>query len=320
MEGKIYHTQRRGPQKKVNRSFEEQPTSLRKEQRRKNTLELFMPIRLIGIDIDGTLLDSSFKIPDANLRAIARAVERGIEVALVTGRRFDFALPVAKQIDSALTMIVNNGALVKSKQGDTFLRTLLGRDIARNILEDTLDQRNTTTVLFDRPRGNQIMFEALDWEHPSRKGYWERNREFIGEVTPLESCLVEDPIQVMFTGGVALMREIATRLDNLEYREKFSVALTEYESRDFSLVDVLHADVTKGKTLERWAKRQGYLYESIMAIGDNLNDREMLEYVGLPVVMGNAVQELKQKGWAVTGSNDEAGVAMAIERYALGQD
>ena len=278
-----------------------------------------MAIRLIGIDIDGTLLDSSFKIPAANLRAISRAVDSGIEVALVTGRRFDFALPVAKQIDRALTMIVNNGALVKSKGGETFLRTLLGREIARSILAATMDQRNTTTVVFDRPRENQIMFEALDWEHPSRKGYWERNREFIGEVTPLESCLVEDPIQVMFTGTVALMREIAARLDKLDYREKFSVALTEYESRDFSLVDVLHADVTKGKTLERWARRQGYTRESIMAIGDNLNDREMLEYAGLPIVMGNAVQELKANGWAVTGSNDEAGVAMAIERYALGQ-
>ena len=194
-----------------------------------------MAIRLIGIDIDGTLLDSSFKIPAANLRAISQAVDSGIEVALVTGRRFDFALPVAKQIDRALTMIVNNGALVKSKECETFLRTLLGREIARSILAATMDQRNTTTVVFNRPRENQIMFEALDWEHPSRKGYWERNREFIGEVTPLESCLVEDPIQVMFTGTVALMREIAARLDKLDYREKsrlsYSVSATENFSR-----------------------------------------------------------------------------------------
>jgi Cof subfamily protein (haloacid dehalogenase superfamily) len=281
------------------------------------TVELTMAIRLVGIDIDGTLLDSTFQIPDANLRAITNAVERGIEVALVTGRRFDFALPVARQIDCALTMMVNNGALVKSKQGETFVRTLLGREIARNILGAMQDQRNTTTVLFDRPRENQIMFETLDWEHPSRKGYWERNRAYIGEVTPLESCLVEDPIQVMFTGQVALMRQVAARLSKLDCRHQFSIALTEYESRDFSLVDVLHADVTKGKTLEQWAKRQGYARESVMAIGDNLNDREMLEYAGRPVVMGNAVQELKNNGWAVTGSNDQAGVAMAIEKYAL---
>src|SRR5713101_7548621 len=196
-----------------------------------------MGIRFMGIDIDGTLLDSQWQIPEANQKAIAEAVERGIEVALVTGRRYDFALPIAERIPSALTMIINNGALVKSKQGETFLRTLLDREVARSILGATAEQRNTATVLFDRPRANQIMVEAIDWNHPARKGYWERNREYIGEEVPLESCLTEDPIQVMFTGGVAAMREVAARLDGLPNRADFSVALTEYEARDFSLVD-----------------------------------------------------------------------------------
>ena len=279
-----------------------------------------MAIRLIGIDIDGTLLDSQWTIPPANLRAIAAAFERGIEVALVTGRRFDFALPIAKQIPCPVTMIVNNGAMVKSREGETFLRTLLDRAAARKILEATTDVRHTATVLFDRPRENQIMVEAIDWSHPSRKVYWERNRQFIGEATPLESCLTEDPIQVMFTGEVAPMRDVATRLELLPGRQSFSVALTEYEARDFSLVDVLHAEVSKGKTLERWAERRGVPRESVMAIGDNLNDREMLEFAGLPVVMGNCVAELLKNGWRVTGSNDEGGVAMAIERYAFGEN
>ena len=276
-----------------------------------------MAIRLIGIDIDGTLLNSQWQIPQANLKAIAEAVQRGIEVALVTGRRYDFALPIADQISSPLTMIVNNGALVKSKHGETFSRTLLDREMARLILGATTDLRNTATVFFDRPRENQIMVEAPDWEHPSRKGYWERNREYIGEATPLESCLTEDPIQVMFTGGVAPMRDVAGRLERLPASRGFSVELTEYEARDFSLVDVLHADVSKGKTLSRWANRRGYAREEVMAIGDNLNDREMLEFAGLPVVMGNSVQELRQNGWRVTGTNDDAGVATAIERYVF---
>jgi Cof subfamily protein (haloacid dehalogenase superfamily) len=277
-----------------------------------------MAIRLIGIDIDGTLLDSKWTIPPANIRAIAAAFERGIEVALVTGRRFDFALPIARQIPCPVTMIINNGAMVKSKEGETFLRTLLDRAVAKEILEATTDLRNTATVLFDRPRENQIMVEAIDWNHPSRKTYWERNRQFIGEATPLESCLTEDPIQVMFTGGVAPMREVAARLERLPSSRAFSVELTEYEARDFSLVDVLHAEVSKGRTLERWAERRGVSRESVMAIGDNLNDREMLEFAGLPVVMGNSVAELMQNGWRVTGSNDDAGVATAIERYAFG--
>jgi hydroxymethylpyrimidine pyrophosphatase-like HAD family hydrolase len=94
----------------------------------------------------------------------------------------------------------------------------------------------------------------------------------------------------------------------------FSLAVTEYESRDFTLVDVL-AGCTKGSTLTEWMARQGYGREEVMALGDNLNDVEMLEAAGLPVVMQNAVPELLARGWTVTASNDEAGVAQAIERW-----
>jgi len=95
------------------------------------------------------------------------------------------------------------------------------------------------------------------------------------------------------------------------------VAVTEYENRDFSFVDVLAAGCTKGATLAEWARRQGYARNEVMALGDNLNDVEMLEAAGLPVVMGNAVPALLARGWPVTASNDEAGVAVAIERFVL---
>ena len=73
-----------------------------------------MAIRLIALDIDGTLLDSGWKLPEANREAVVEAVRRGIEVALVTGRRFDFAKPISAQLGCPITMVVNNGALVKS--------------------------------------------------------------------------------------------------------------------------------------------------------------------------------------------------------------
>src|ERR1700686_3132196 len=93
-----------------------------------------MLIRLIALDIDGTLLDSSSKLPEKNRQAIEGAAARGIEVVLVTGRRFDFALPIARQLACSLTMIVNNGALVKSKDGTTYVRHLLARETARAVL------------------------------------------------------------------------------------------------------------------------------------------------------------------------------------------
>jgi len=239
-------------------------------------------------------------------------------VALVTGRRYTFAMPVAERIPAPLTMIVNNGALVRSKRGETFERQLLDRGSARRVLEATSDFRLGALVLFDRPRENQIIFELLDWADPSRTDYWRRNREYLSEIAHLEDCLTEDPIQVMYTGGVAQMRALAKRLAGSDFANEYSVQMTEYEAKDFTLLDVLHPEVSKGAALRGWAARQGYGSAEVMAIGDNFNDREMLGFAGTPVVMGNSVAELRANGWHVTGTNDEGGVAQAIERFALG--
>jgi len=274
-------------------------------------------VRLIALDIDGTLLDSRWQLPEANRAAIAEATRRGIEVALVTGRRYDFAMPVARKLDSPLTMIVNNGALVKSKQGETFVRTLLGREIARNILAAMEDQRSATTVLFDRPRENQVILEVFATDDPIRSAYYARNKEFLGQAIPLESCLTEDPLQVMLSGKVEAMRDAEAVLRGAQAAEGFKVAATVYESRDFSMIDVLHPHCSKGAALAEWATLRGVTREEVMAVGDNHNDLEMLSYAGVPVVMGNCVAELRNFGWHETASNDHNGVAAAIELFAL---
>jgi len=275
------------------------------------------PIRLIAIDIDGTLLDSSHQVPAANARAVAAAVARGVEVAIVTGRRFDFALPVANQVPCPLTMIVNNGALVKDKERTTFSRKLLPATVARRVIGSAPAHRGAAMVMFDRVRAQQVILESIDWNDPARKGYFERSREYLAEVSPLEDCLTEDPIQVMYAGRVEPMRELTRTLGEQDWAQEFSLALTEYPAKDFSLVDVVRAGVSKGATLGAWCAERGYARSQVMAIGDNWNDREMLEFAGRPVIMANAAPELKQFGWFETGSNDEAGVATAIERFAL---
>ena len=276
-----------------------------------------MGVRLIAIDIDGTLLNSKWEVPAANREAIVRAVERGIEVALVTGRRFDFAMPIARQIPCVLTMVVNNGAVIKTKDGATVLRHLLPRGVARRVLEATPEFRAGAAVVFDRPRENQIVYEQIDWEDPGRKSYFQRNREYIAQCAPLEECLTEDPIQVMYSGPVARMREVEAALRRLDGRGEYALAVTEYEERNFGLVDVIHPACSKGAALRELARMRGYARGEVMAIGDNLNDKEMLEFAGVPVVMANSVAGLKGLGWAETGTNDEAGVAEAIEKYAL---
>src|SRR5208282_5824319 len=114
-----------------------------------------MAVRLIALDIDGTLLDSRWRLSEGNRQAIADAAGRGIEIALATGRRYDFAMPIAQQLDAPLTMIVSNGALIRAKTGQTHLRHLLGAETARRVLDATREWREGAAVIFDRPRERQ---------------------------------------------------------------------------------------------------------------------------------------------------------------------
>jgi Cof subfamily protein (haloacid dehalogenase superfamily) len=272
-------------------------------------------IRLLALDIDGTLLDSDGRIPAANREAVARAIDAGVEVALATGRRYDFARPIFESLPGPLTLILSNGAIVKNRDGQTVIRSLLPRQTAHAVLADFPEHRASAAVVFDRPREGQVVFEAIDWEHPRHRRFFEVNRPFLAEVSPLENCLTEDPIQVMFSGGCVEMRGLFERLQ--QRVDGFSTALTEYEHRDFSLVDVVTAGCSKGSALRAWAGERGFARDEVMAMGDNLNDLQMLEFAGTAVLMGNALPELKARGWPVTGSNNEAGVAHAIDRYVL---
>jgi hydroxymethylpyrimidine pyrophosphatase-like HAD family hydrolase len=211
-----------------------------------------------------------------------------------------------------LTLILSNGAIVKRPDGETLVRHLLPRETARAILQSVPEHRDTAAVLFDRAREGQIVYEGIDWEHPQHRGFFAANRPFICEVAPLEAALTEDPIQVMFTGGCSDMRRLFERLHD-SARRPFAVALTEYTFRDFSLVDVIKAGCSKGAALREWAACRRIPAGEVMAIGDNLNDLPMLEFAGHPILMGNAVPELKTRGWAITATNDAAGVAAAID-------
>jgi Cof subfamily protein (haloacid dehalogenase superfamily) len=279
-------------------------------------------VRLIGIDVDGTLLDTEGHLPDANRDAIHAAAAAGIHVALVTGRSYPFARPVADSLPPSITLIVSSGAVERAMDGTTLARRLLDRRIARDVLESTRELREHSAVIFDRDDARQIVFESMDWTHPNRQSYWARNHWLIDQATPLEDSLTEDPIQVMFNGDPGVMRELSDSLRLTAQRagdadRAFAVSLTEYLHRDFSLVDITAPDATKGHALEWRARQLGITREEIMAVGDNFNDLEMLEAAGIPVVMGNAVPELHRPGWHVTGHQNEAGLAQAIERFAL---
>lgn len=271
------------------------------------------PILLVAIDIDGTLLDPHFQISERNLSALRAAHAAGVQIMLATGRRHDYALPVAQQLGIPVGMISSNGALVRSSAGETFYANRLPARTAAKLIRHMDDFRGHAVLTFDRPGHDALVLERSDDLNQSISRWMETNAQFIQYVSPLELALKEDPIQAMYCGRVARMEEARHVLGQSDFLDEITILKTQYDHRDLCILDILNRECSKGHALRRWAEHHAIPRERIMAIGDNYNDLEMLEFVGVPVVMGNASKELKQNGWRVTTTNAESGVAVVLE-------
>jgi len=279
---------------------------------RMNTVSSF--IRLIAIDIDGTLLDPHFQISPRNAAALLAAHEAGAQILLATGRRHDYALPVARELGFPVWLISSNGALIRSTEGETFYFDRLPRASAIKLIRHMDQFRGNAVLTFDRPGHDALILERVEELNQTISRWIQNNESYIRYVSPLEDALLhEDPIQAMYCGRVARMEEAQLQLAKADFLEEITIMRTQYDHRDLCILDILNRDCSKGHALRRWAEHHSIPREQIMAIGDNYNDLEMLEFAGLPIVMGNASEDLRQNGWKVTASNAESGVAQALE-------
>jgi Cof subfamily protein (haloacid dehalogenase superfamily) len=271
-------------------------------------------IRLLATDIDGTLLNPQFQISEGDLNALRRAHSAGIEIVLVTGRRHTFALPIAQQLGFDLWLISSNGAVTRSLSGQTFHRDMMPRETCRRLCTAMQEFRGNTVLTFDEETKGAIVLEHLDELGPSIRRWLEKNMEYIEFVVPIEGALRDkDPVQAMFCGTMDRMKDALQHLEIIGMNDNITKLRTEYPARDLSMIDVLNAGCSKGHALERWAAHRGYHRDEVMAVGDNHNDIEMLEFAGHPVIMGNACEELLARGWTITRANHECGVAAAVE-------
>ncbi len=276
-------------------------------------------IRLIAIDIDGTLLNSKNELSAANLSALQRAHRDRVEIVLGTGRRHAFAMPIAQALGFDLWMISSNGAVTRSTRDEHFYTDLLPAGVARDLCLYMGDEfRANTVITFERPGKGALIVERTEELTESIQRWIEKNSQFIEFVVPIESGIVTDPIQAMFCGTIPKMELAQQKLLAWPGRDHVTVLKTQYDHRNLCIVDILNRDCSKGHALQRFADARGIARDEIVAIGDNYNDIEMLQLAGHPFIMGNASNDLKQNGWPVTLSNDESGVAAVIDQVLAG--
>jgi len=277
--------------------------------------------RLIAIDVDGTLLPTNSQtISERNGRALRAAQEAGITVAIATGRRPAYTVPLLAGLGlrADTPLIASNGAVLSTLGGGVIDRCHMESRVARGLC-GVLRPFGTVVFTFDRPGRGELVLEDVEQAHGRIAMWVETNRNAIEVVKPLELALVDgdDPIQGMAAGTIFEMKEAEKALKATEWGAECEAVRTEYPARDISILDLLPLGVSKGWALERLASRLVVDRKQTMAIGDNWNDADMLKWAGQGIVMANAAPELralaKTRGWKQAPSNDEDGVAVVLE-------
>jgi len=276
-----------------------------------------MPIRVIAVDLDGTLLNSNLEISQANRQALAAASERGIRIVIITGRRYHSARPLLDSLPCPVTMVTSNGAVVRTLSGDLLHHNFLPRDVAVQVLEAAVAYRPYAVAIFDNPRRGQVMMQHNASPYGPLRWYLKTAQDYLLQVADLPAALPEDPIQVMFGGAPALLEPLEHLLRASAVGRQVHLTWTKYFERDISLLDIMNMGCSKASGLQ-WLLDQIHCdANDVMAVGDNYNDLEMLQMVGYPVIMGNCTPGLVGNGWHHTHSNDQDGVAAAIHTLVL---
>jgi hypothetical protein len=281
-----------------------------------------LPVKLIAIDIDGTLLPSTGTIVSPrNCQALLNAEAAGIKIVIATGRRQAYATPLIEPtgLKPDTLFITSNGTVTRTLGGDRIDRFFLPVQTARELCPVLRQFGGTTVFTFDREGTGELVLESLPQLHSRISAWVDANRPWIEEIQPLERAFDQNdaPVQGMVCGTVSAMREAETWLESSLLSSKIELHRTEYPIRDLAILDILPPGCSKGVALRRLAESRSIDPAEIMALGDNFNDLEMLRFSGQPVVMANAAPGLleiaRESGWTIAPTNDDDGVAQIIE-------
>jgi hydroxymethylpyrimidine pyrophosphatase-like HAD family hydrolase len=280
--------------------------------------------RILALDIDGTLLRTDKRLSARTLSAVRAARDTGVHLVLVTGRRYPAARHVAEELGAGIPLVLHHGALVveppeQALAAPRVLRcTPLSREATLTAIRAGRACGADPVVHCGFQAEGRLVVAGLDSNNAMLVGYVDRGGRDRVDVSDLERDLPHDAVQVMYAGELPAMLELYPRLvDALGAAAR--VERTLYPAHGMGFLDVLHPEVGKATAVAFLQELWSVAVSDTIAIGDNWNDRDMLLAAGRGLVMGNAEKALHEMGLEVLPTNDEDGVAVAIERYVLGQ-
>lgn len=270
--------------------------------------------KLIVSDIDATLINSEFLIPDYNLEMIRRVREAGIEFMLCTGRLFGSARPYAKFLDLDTPLITSNGAITMEwRDGRELFGTPMNPETCREVFR-ILDEMNmyyhfySKDTFYSRKTPQELRsFRIMNEKLP------EDERFPMLQTDDPAADAVRDPvykISVRFSDpgdGERFLRRFEGRED---------IAITSSFSDNY---EISAPGVDKSVALARYAEMRGIRPEEIISFGDNKNDIGMIRYAGVGVAVANAVDELKEAADFITDTNENSGVGKALAEIVFGE-
>jgi hypothetical protein len=265
-----------------------------------------MDIRMIVLDMDGTLLTTQNTLTERTVRSVAACVGRGFAVTVATGRVFHSVLPFAKELGLTDPLITANGAEIRAPGSeDALFYRPIEKDPAREVLAFFRDKGWYIQAYHD---GRLFVDQADD----RAKSY--------GRLTFLDPEPLGEALYTMDVEPVKLLSITSSPEEAVSVRKavqnRFGDGLYAAVSNRL-FVDMAHPEVSKARGLEILMEKEGVTPLQTMVVGDSENDLPLFERAGFSVAMGNARRDIREKADAVTLSNDEDGAALALERYAL---
>ena len=264
-----------------------------------------MPIKLLLLDLDDTLLGKDLEISPANRAALAAAAAAGVGVTLASGRMFRSMRPYAETLDLALPLITYNGALARPLSGPDLWHQPLANATARALLAELARYDATVHLYLD----DRLYVERLD-ERVLR--YTANARVEAEPVGDLLSFLGEgEPTKMLALGAPECVAELRQSLGG-EFADRAEITISKP-----TYLEIMAPGISKAVALARLAAHLGLAQSETMAIGDGPNDLGMLAQAGLGVAVGNAPPEVLAKVEHVVAPSDRDGVAEAVRRFIL---